>query len=106
MNLYPIELKQIGGAELLVVWNDGQRRQYTFTELRDECPCASCRERRAGKAEPAAALLPVLRPEEARPLRIVSMRPVGNYAYSIAFNDGHNTGIYTFELLRTLGREV
>jgi DUF971 family protein len=31
---------------------------------------------------------------------------VGSYAYSIAFSDGHDTGIYPFELLRELGREA
>ena len=34
------------------------------------------------------------------------MKPVGNYAYCIAFSDGHDTGIYTFEQLRELGHEV
>ena len=34
------------------------------------------------------------------------MKPVGNYAYSIAFSDGHDTGIFTFEFLRELGTEV
>ncbi len=34
------------------------------------------------------------------------MKPVGNYAYSIEFSDGHDTGIYTFEYLRELGREA
>jgi len=34
------------------------------------------------------------------------MKPVGNYAYSIAFSDGHDTGIYTLELLRQLGRRM
>jgi DUF971 family protein len=31
------------------------------------------------------------------------MAPVGNYAYAIAFSDGHDTGIYTIEYLRELG---
>jgi len=31
------------------------------------------------------------------------MKPVGNYAYGIEFSDGHNTGIYSFETLRSLG---
>ena len=26
------------------------------------------------------------------------MKPVGNYAYSIAFSDGHDTGIFSFEM--------
>jgi DUF971 family protein len=108
MSSYPTELKLVGQDELLIVWSDGRRRQYPLAELREQCPCASCRERRAGPAHepPSGTLLPVLRPEEARPLGIVAMKPVGSYAYSIAFSDGHDTGIYTFELLLELGREA
>ena len=43
---------------------------------------------------------------EAQPLRILGMQPVGNYAYSIDFSDGHDTGIYSFELLREVGTLV
>jgi DUF971 family protein len=50
--------------------------------------------------------LPVLSAAEARPLTISKMEPVGNYAYSIEFSDGHGTGIYTLELLRQLGRDA
>jgi DUF971 family protein len=48
--------------------------------------------------------LTILSPAETQPLRIAAMQPVGNYAYSIDFSDGHDTGIYTLELLRRLGR--
>jgi DUF971 family protein len=34
------------------------------------------------------------------------MKPVGSYAYSIDFSDGHGTGIYPLELLRELGEQV
>ena len=34
------------------------------------------------------------------------MKPVGNYAYSIDFSDGHDTGIYALERLRELGEVV
>jgi DUF971 family protein len=34
------------------------------------------------------------------------MTPVGNYAYGIAFSDGHDTGIYTVDYLRELGTAV
>ena len=44
----------------------------------------------------------MLRPEELVPLSVEGMRPVGQYAYSIAFTDGHDTGIYTLEYLREL----
>ena len=34
------------------------------------------------------------------------MKPVGSYAYSIDFSDGHNTGIYTLESLREMGHDA
>jgi len=48
-------------------------------------------------------LLPVLAIEETRPVSITSMQPVGNYAYSIIFSDGHDTGLFTLEFLWQLG---
>ena len=34
----------------------------------------------------------------------VAMKPVGRYAYQIVWNDGHDSGIYTLEVLRKLGQ--
>jgi DUF971 family protein len=45
----------------------------------------------------------VLSPQELAPLSIAGMTPVGQYAYSIEFSDGHSSGIYTLEYLRELG---
>ena len=59
---------------------------------------------RAESAQARPLSLPVLSMAEAQPLRIEGMRPVGNYAYNIAFSDGHDSGIFTFEYLRELGR--
>ena len=36
------------------------------------------------------------------PLAPVEISPVGNYAYKIVWNDGHDTGLYTLEYLRQL----
>jgi len=35
----------------------------------------------------------------------VEIKPVGNYAIAPVFSDGHNTGIYTWDLLYKLGSE-
>lgn len=99
--LYPTKLERAGENALVITWNDGERRQYRARELRDACPCATCREK-ASQPEPAG-LLPVLSPQEAQPLKIEGMQPVGNYAYAIRFTDGHDTGIYGMELLKSLG---
>ena len=36
-------------------------------------------------------------------VRILRIEPVGNYAARIVFNDGHDTGLYTWVYLRELG---
>ena len=36
-------------------------------------------------------------------VRILRVEPVGNYAARIVFDDGHDTGLYTWTYLRELG---
>jgi len=36
-------------------------------------------------------------------VNITNIEPVGNYAVKLEFDDGHNTGIYSWETLYTLG---
>ena len=104
MNTYPTKLERVSEDRLRIDWSDGRATEYTVRQLRDACPCATCREKRT--QPPPATLLPVLKPGEAAPLRITGMTPVGNYAYAIAFSDGHDTGIYSFERLRELGEPL
>jgi DUF971 family protein len=105
MNEQPTKLEMTGTGRLRIAWSDGQVREYAVRELRDNCPCATCREKRNAPPPPATAL-PILSAAEAAPLRIAAMNPVGHYAYSIDFSDGHDTGIFTLELLREMGEEV
>ncbi|MCA9020875.1 MAG: DUF971 domain-containing protein [Planctomycetaceae bacterium] len=102
----PIELKKLEGENaLLIGWDDGQRRRYTYAELRKACPCVTCRnEKKQAAADPVK--LPILTPLEARPVLVDKMSLAGNYAYRITFSDGHNTGLFTFEHLRELGEAV
>jgi len=100
----PLEIALTEQKQLLITWSDGERREYAIRQLRDECPCAHCNAARQNpKPKP---LLSVIDPREAAPLRIAALRPVGNYAYAIDFSDGHNSGIFTIEQLRVLGRVV
>ena len=104
MSFQPTKLERTA-AGLRIAWSDGQQREYTTADLRAQCPCATCREERNAPPSPPDALA-VISAAEAQPLAIVAMRPVGSYAYSIAFSDGHDTGIYTFERLRSLGEAI
>ena len=99
---HPTNIELINADVLQIVWGDGQQRQYAISDLRDRCPCASCREKR--NVPVPGNLLNVIPLAETEPLRITGMKPIGNYAYSIAFSDGHDTGIFTLELLREIGK--
>ena len=105
MNVYPTELERLDPGQLRITWSDGQRRVYTFEQLRQKCPCATCRDERKAALEAPKAMLPVVDLSATQPLGVDQMAPVGNYAYGLTFSDGHDTGIYTFELLRELGVE-
>jgi DUF971 family protein len=37
---------------------------------------------------------------------IVAVEPVGNYAVRIVFDDGHDSGLYSWDYLHELGREL
>ncbi|MEO1320113.1 MAG: DUF971 domain-containing protein [Pseudomonadota bacterium] len=41
-----------------------------------------------------------------RNVKIASLRPIGNYAVRIVFDDGHDTGLFSWDYLQTLGREA
>ena len=102
----PTKLERREGGKLLIEWSDGERREIAFGDLRKACPCATCREKHGAAPPQAGGGLPILSAAEARPLTIEGMRPVGHYAYAITFSDGHDSGIYTLELLRSLGESV
>jgi DUF971 family protein len=40
-----------------------------------------------------------------RNVNIVDIKPVGNYAVLLMFDDGHQTGIYSWDTLYELGRD-
>jgi DUF971 family protein len=107
----PTALAIAADGRLQIDWSDGSVRLYRVRELREGCPCAGCREKRNAPPPPPPTpgglmSLPILTPAEARPLELLGMAPVGNYAYSIQFSDGHDTGIYSFDVLRELGEDA
>lgn len=85
--------RQPEDRSLRLTWSDGHRAEFDFDYLRGYCPCASCQGHNA---------LQVKYQPPPRPVTIDSIEPVGNYAVAFAFSDGHGTGIYRFDFLRTL----
>ena len=90
-------INQTDDRTLSITWTDETSNSWDVVELRRKCPCALCIDEWTHERR----LDPTKVPETVRPLRVNS---VGQYALSIQFSDGHNTGIYTFKLLRDLSR--
>ena len=97
----PTHLARTDDRQLCIEWSDGLKQTLPMRLLRDACQCATCMAEESSEDQ-ATGSLPVLTAAQAQPLKILGMKPVGNYAYSIAFSDGHTSGIFTFELLRSL----
>ena len=94
MRLSPATIRRLGKESVEIAWSDGHRSMYPNRYLRDNCPCAACRE---GKPR---RLLPVV--GQAGELYPVQIGIVGRYAISIQWSDGHDSGIYTYQWLREL----
>jgi DUF971 family protein len=92
------------GVGVDITWADGHSSHLDFAYLRDQCPCATCNDERAKKESMGpvgltqSPLLPMYKPKA----RAQSAAQVGNYAIQIGFSDGHATGIYSYDYLRTL----
>ncbi len=82
-------------------WADGHSSIYELTYLRRECPCAACQPWKEGlgpigvKSESARNAVGELR-------RVEDVSQVGAYALNFQWTDGHDSGIYSFEYLRSL----
>jgi DUF971 family protein len=88
----PLEVRHEKGARRLVLtWSDDHVSTYPIDYLRSWCPCAVCQ----GHSGSARYL-------DRQGQELMLVEPVGNYALSFAWKDGHDTGIYTFRLLRAL----
>lgn len=92
----PIGLLRRDPRTLSILWEDGHRDDFDVRDLRLACHCALCVEEMSGRK----LLDPKTIRHDVAPRQIVS---IGNYAIKFDWNDGHNSGIYTFNNLRILG---
>jgi len=101
-----VKIHVSSGAGVDVAWSDGHVSHFDFAYLRENCPCATCNEERIKKdslteTSPAFTSSPALPMFKPKP-RAQSATPVGQYAIQLSFSDGHSTGIYSYEHLRTI----
>lgn len=92
---WPTEIR-LKAAErtLLVAFDDGSRFALPAEFLRVESPSAEVQGHGPGQKTLVAGKAGV---------GIASVEPVGNYAVRIVFDDGHDTGLFTWSYLHELG---
>jgi DUF971 family protein len=100
-----VKVQVSSGAGVDIVWADGHHSHYDFAYLREQCPCATCDDQRRKKqAAPvpgsagSGGVLPLYKPRPGAR----AAKSMGHYALQIEFTDGHSTGIYSYDHLRTI----
>jgi DUF971 family protein len=97
MSRWPVELRLKRAERLLeVTFDDGTRYRLPAEYLRVESPSAEVKGHGPGQGQLVSGRAGV---------GIAALEPVGNYAIRIRFDDGHDTGIYSWSYLDELGRE-
>ena len=92
---WPTELRVNKDKDRLAVkFDDGKAFELTAEFLRVFSPSAEVQ----GHSPEQRVTVP-----GKKAVRIVRIEPVGNYAARIVFDDGHDTGLFTWTYLRELG---
>jgi DUF971 family protein len=93
----PTDIKLRTSSRVLEVsFDDGSHFELTFEYLRVFSPSAEVKGHGGGEG--------VLQTGKQN-VGISGVEPVGNYALRLLFDDGHNTGLYSWTLLHELGSD-
>ena len=81
------------GRTLVVAYDDGETVRLTAERLRVESPSAEVQGHSPSEKRIVTGKENVA---------IVDVEPIGNYAIKLVFDDGHDTGLYSWDYLRKL----
>ena len=83
---------------LEIRWSEALAHHYPYKFLRAHCPCAECVDENTGIRTLDVESIS----EQIRPMHLEFS---GNYALKIFWNDGHQTGLYTWDHLERLSND-
>jgi DUF971 family protein len=94
---WPLELRlSADKARLTAAFDSGEQFVLPAEYLRVESPSAEVQGHGSAQKQIVSGKEHV---------RIEALEPVGNYAVRIRFDDGHDTGLFSWDYLHELGRE-
>jgi DUF971 family protein len=89
-------LVKLASKALAITFDDGHHYDIPFELLRVESPSAQVQGHSAAQKTVVTGKADI---------GIIRVEPVGRYAVRLVFDDGHDSGIYTWEWLYRLGRD-
>jgi DUF971 family protein len=93
----PLDIKIRTASRIVdISFDDGSRFALPFEYLRVFSPSAEVKGHGGGEG--------ILQTGKQN-VGITGVEPIGNYAIRLLFDDGHNTGLYSWSLLYELGRD-
>jgi DUF971 family protein len=93
----PTEIRlQKKSRQVVVAFDDGKRFELPFEYLRVRSPSAEVQGHGPGQGTLQIGKENV---------RVTAIEPVGHYAVRLVFDDGHDTGLYTWKYLYELGAD-
>jgi DUF971 family protein len=94
---WPTEIKYSKETRALsVAFDDGSSFRLPAEYLRVESPSAEVQGHGSGQKQTVAGK---------REVGVARIEPIGRYAVRIVFDDGHDTGLFSWSYLHELGRE-
>ena len=94
---WPVEIRLKRTEKLLeIAYDDGKRFRLPAEYLRVESPSAEVQGHGPGQKQLVSGRANVA---------ITAVEPVGNYAVRLRFDDGHDTGIFSWRYLHELGEQ-
>lgn len=95
VDVEPRDMEWLDKGILGIEWSDGHKGIYPIRYLRLQCPCAACVDEWTGERRLREDEVPLL-------IMLQDILPVGRYALQFRWSDGHDAGIYSYQLLRRL----
>ncbi len=97
--MIPTQIKVEESKYLKITWGDASVTRVKLVNLRRACPCADCNSESEQWTE---NYIPLLTADQ---FAIAEIIPLGNYGIAITWKDGHKSGYYEYEYLKSLNEK-
>ncbi len=98
LDVWPEEIRLADeGRKLTVSFENGEKYEYTAEFLRVTSPSAEVQGHHPSQRKTVPGK---------KNVKITKIEPSGNYAVKLVFDDGHDTGLFTWDYFLEVGRNM